>query len=106
MENVNHVINCKRLNNFEKTFDCMGTIDPGYNVSEKFPDIFPDGTDHQEYLAVPPFHYSLYKPVKHFGNSFAAKIWNGTLDNVCNAIFIASFRKNLKTCLFAEAYPP
>ena len=55
---------------------------------------------------VPPFHSSVYKSVKHFGHSFvfdARKIWNKLPDYVSCAIYIASFRKKLKTYLFAKS---
>ena len=44
-----------------------------------------------------------------FCNSFtmdAPKIWNEIPDDVRSATSIASFRKKLKTYLFAKAYPP
>ena len=62
--------------------------------------------DHQ-YLTVPPFHSSIYKPVKHFGHSFvddAPKIWIGLPNDVCSATSIAYFRKRLKNILSANAY--
>ena len=58
----------------------------------------------RQYLAVPPFHSSLYKSVKHFGHCFAfdaPKIWNDLPTNVCNATSITSFTKrvqNLPVC--------
>ena len=64
----------------------------------------------RQYLTVPPFHSSVFKSVKHFGHSFAFgayKIWNELPNDVrCCATSVASFRKKLKTCLFAKAYPP
>ena len=62
-----------------------------------------------QYLTVPPFHSSVFKSAKHFGNSFAfdaPKIWNDLPQDVRSATSVASFRKKLKTCLFAKAYPP
>ena len=59
--------------------------------------------DHQ----YPPFHSSIYKTVKHFSHSFAfdtPNIWNSLPNDVCSATPIASFRKKLKTSLFAKAY--
>ena len=64
--------------------------------------------DHQ-YLTVPPFRSSVFKSVKHFDHSFgfdAPKIWNELPHDVRSAASVASFRKKLKTYLFAKAYPP
>ena len=64
--------------------------------------------DHQ-YLTVPPFHSSVLKSAKHFGHSFAfdaPKIWNDLPQDVRSATSVASFRKKLKSYLFAKAYPP
>ena len=64
--------------------------------------------DHQ-YLTVPPVRSSVFKSVKHFDHSFAfdaPKIWNELPHDVCSAASVASFRKKLKTYLFAKAYPP
>ena len=64
--------------------------------------------DHQ-YLTVPPFRPSVFKSVKHFDHSFgfdAPKIWNELPHDVRSATSVASFRKKLKTYLFAKAYPP
>ena len=61
------------------------------------------------YLTVPPFRSSVFKSVKHFDHSFAfdaAKIWNELPHDVRSAASVASFRKKLKTYLFAKAYPP
>ena len=63
--------------------------------------------DHQ-YLTVPPFRSSVFKSVKHFDHSFAfdaPKIWNELPHDVRSAASVASFRKKLKTYLFAKAYP-
>ena len=62
-----------------------------------------------QYLTVPPFHSSVFKSAKHFGHSFAfdaPKIWNDLPQDVHSATSVASFRKKLKTYLFAKAYPP
>ena len=62
-----------------------------------------------QYLTVPPFRSSVFKSVKHFDHSFAfhaPKIWNELPHDVCSAASVASFRKKLKTYLFAKAYPP
>ena len=64
--------------------------------------------DHQS-LTVPPFRSSVFKSVKHFDHSFAfdaPKIWNELPHDVCSAVSVASFRKKLKTYLFAKAYHP
>ena len=64
--------------------------------------------DHQ-YLTVPPFRPSVFKSVKHFDHSFAfdaPKIRNELPHDVCSATSVASFKKKLKTCLFAKVYPP
>ena len=45
--------------------------------------------------------------IKHFGHSFAfeaPKIWNELPDDVRSATSVASFRKKLKTYLFAQTY--
>ena len=63
----------------------------------------------RQYLTVPPFHSSVFKSAKHFGHSFAfdaPKIWNDFAQDVRGATSVASFRKKLKTYLFAKAYPP
>ena len=62
-----------------------------------------------QYLTVPPFRSSVFKSVKHFDHSFAfdaPKIWNELPHDVHSAASVASFRKKLKTYLFAKAYPP
>ena len=61
------------------------------------------------FLQIPHFATSLYKSSKHFGLSFAhdaPKIWNGLPDDVRSATSLHSFRRKLKTDLFAQAYPP
>ena len=63
--------------------------------------------DHQ-YLSVPPFRSSVFESVQHSDHSFAfdaPKIWNELPHDVCSAASVASFRKKLKTYLFAKAYP-
>ena len=55
------------------------------------------------------FHSSAFKSAKHFGHSFAfdaPKIWNELPQDIRSATSVASFRKKLKTYLFAKAYPP
>ena len=72
-----------------------------YSTGHNYPD--------RQYLTVPPLHSSVFESVKHFGNSFAfdaPKIWKELLDNVRSATSIASFRKKLKTYVFAKAYLP
>ena len=63
----------------------------------------------RQYLTAPPFHSSVFKSAKHFGHSFAfdaPKIWNDLPQDVRSATSVTSFRKKLKTYLFAKAYPP
>ena len=62
-----------------------------------------------QYLTVPPFCPSVFKSVKHFDHSFAfdaPRIWNELPHDVRSAASVASFRKKLKTYLYAKAYPP
>ena len=61
------------------------------------------------FLEIPHFVTSIKKSSKHFGLSFAydiPKIWNDLPDNVCSTTSLHSFRRTLKTYLFAQAYPP
>ena len=61
------------------------------------------------FLEVPYFATSVYKSSKHVGLSFAydaPKIWNDLPDDVHLVTPLHSFRKKLKTYLFAQAYPP
>ena len=61
------------------------------------------------FLEVPHSATSVYKYSKHFGLGFAydaPKIWNDVPDDVRLATSLHSFRKKLKTYLFAQAYPP
>ena len=61
------------------------------------------------FLDVPHFATSVYKSIKHFGLSFAydaPNIWNDLPDDVCSIISLHSFRKKIKTYLFAQVYPP
>ena len=63
----------------------------------------------QQYLTVAPFHSSVFKSVKHFDHSFAfdtPKIWNELPRDLRSAVSVASFRRKLKTYLFAKAYLP
>ena len=71
-----------------------------YSTRHSYPD--------RQYLTVPPFHSSVFKSAKHFGHSLAfdaPKIWNDLPQDVHSATSVASFRKKLKTYLFAKAYP-
>ena len=61
------------------------------------------------FLEIPHFATSLYKSSKHFSLSFAydaPKIWNDLPDDVRSATSLHSFRRKLKTYLFAQAYRP
>ena len=72
-----------------------------YSTRHSHPDL--------QYLTVPRFHSSVFKSAKHFGYSFvfdAPKIWNDLPQDVRSSTSVASFRKKLKTYLFAKAYPP
>ena len=60
--------------------------------------------DHQ-YLSVPPFHSSVFRSIKHLGHSFAfdaPMIWNEPPNDVRSTTSVASFRKKLKTDVFAK----
>ena len=60
------------------------------------------------FLKVPHFASSVYKSTKHFDLNFAytPKILNDLPDDVRSSTSLHSFRKKLKTYLFAQAYPP
>ena len=61
------------------------------------------------FLVIPKFYPSVHKSVKQCGNSFvldAPTIWNALLDEICVSPSQASFRKQFKTYLYTEAYPP
>ena len=63
----------------------------------------------RQYLTDPPFRPSVFKSVKYFDHSFAfdaPRIWYELSHDVHSAASVASFRKKLKTFLFAKAYPP
>ena len=63
----------------------------------------------RQYLTVPPFRSSVFKSVKYFDHNFAfdaPKIWNELPHDVRSAVSVASFRRKLKTYLFAKAYLP
>ena len=61
------------------------------------------------FLNVPKFKPTIHKSTKQFGFSFAfdaPTVWNSLPEDICASPTIASFRKKLKTYLFAKAYPP
>ena len=58
---------------------------------------------------VPKFQPTIHKSTKQFGFSFAfdaATVWNSLPEDIRASPTIASFRKKLKTYLYAKAYPP
>ena len=61
------------------------------------------------FLNVPKFQPKIYKSTKQFGFSFtfdAPTVWNLLPEDIHASPTIASFRKKLKTYLYAKAYPP
>ena len=79
----------------------LSLISCSYSTRHRQPDC--------QYLTVPPFCSSVFKSVKHFDHSFAfdaPKIWNELPHDMPSAASVASFRKKLKTYLFAKAYLP
>ena len=59
------------------------------------------------FLVIPKFYTSVHKSVKQFGNSFdGPTVWNALPYEICASPSLASFRKQLKTCLYTKAYPP
>ena len=61
------------------------------------------------FLTVPKFQPTIYKSTKQFGFSFAfdaPTVWNLLPEDIHASPTIASFRKKLKTYLYAKAYPP
>ena len=61
------------------------------------------------FLNVPKFQPKIHKSTKQFIFSFAFDIptvWNSLLEDTRASPTIASFRKKLKTYLYAKAYPP
>ena len=61
------------------------------------------------FLNVPKFQPKVHKSTKQFGFSFtfdAPTVWNSLPEDICASPTIASFRKKLKTYLYAKAYPP
>ena len=60
------------------------------------------------FLNVPKFQPKIHKSTKQFGFSFAFDapiVWNSLPEDICASPTIASFRKKLKTYLYAKAYP-
>ena len=61
------------------------------------------------FLNVPKFHPTIHKCTKQFGFSFAfdpPTVWNSLPEEIRASPTIATFRKKLKTYLYAKAYPP
>ena len=61
------------------------------------------------FLNVPKFQPKIHKSTKQFGFSFAfdaLTVWNSLPEDICASPTINSFRKKLKTYLYAKAYPP
>ena len=61
------------------------------------------------FLNVPKFQPTIHKFTKQFGFSFAfdaPTVWNSLPEDIRASPTIASFRKKLKTYLYAKAYPP
>ena len=61
------------------------------------------------FLNVPKFQPTIYKSTKQFGFSFAfdaPTVWNSLPEDIRASPTLASFRKKLKTYLYAKAYPP
>ena len=61
------------------------------------------------FLNVPKFEPTIHKSTKQFGFSFAfdaPTVWNSLPEDIRASPTIASFRKKLKTYLYAKAYSP
>ena len=61
------------------------------------------------FLNVPKFQPTIHNSTKQFGFSFAfdaPTVWNSFPEDIRASPTIASFRKKLKTYLYAKAYPP
>ena len=61
------------------------------------------------FLNVPKFQPKIHKSTKQFDFSFAfdaPTVWNSLPEDIRASPTIASFRKKLKTYLYAKAYPP
>ena len=61
------------------------------------------------FLNAPKFQVKIHKSTKQFGFSLAfdaPTVWNSFPEDIHASLTIASFRKKLKTYLYAKAYPP
>ena len=61
------------------------------------------------FLNVPKFQPTIHKSTKQFGFTFAfdaPTVWNSLPEDIRASPTIASFRKKLKTYIYAKAYPP
>ena len=61
------------------------------------------------FLNVPKFQPTIHKSTKQFGFNFAfdaPTVWNSLPEDIRASPTIASFRKKLKTYIYAKAYPP
>ena len=61
------------------------------------------------FLNVPKFQPTIHKSTKQFGFRFAfdaPTVQNSLPEDIRASLTIASFRKKLKTYLYAKAYPP
>ena len=61
------------------------------------------------FLNVPKFQSTIHKSIKQFDFSFAfdaPTVWNLLREDIRASSTIATFRKKLKTYLYAKAYPP
>ena len=61
------------------------------------------------FLNVPKFQPTIHKSTKQFGFSFtfdAPTVWNSLVEDIRASPTIATFRKKLKTYLYAKACPP
>ena len=68
-----------------------------------------NGQSVANFLNVPKFQPTIHKSTKQFGFSFAfdaPNVWNSLPEDIRASPTIASFRKKLKTYLYAMAYPP
>ena len=84
---------------FPKYFSPHTTLLPHYYCSQSV----------ANFLNVPKFQPTIHKSTKQFGFSFAfdaPTVWNSLPEDIRASPTIASFRKKLKTYLYAKAYPP
>ena len=61
------------------------------------------------FLSVPKCQPTIHKSTKQFGFSFAfdaPTVWNSLPEDIRTSPTVVSFRKKLKTYLYAKAYPP